>query len=951
MIFPTAASEFVYVRTYSKWIELLSRRESYPETVDRFIEFLTTERPNIPPKVIRKIKKYMLEFGVMPSMRFLWAAGEAARQDNTTIYNCSFQHVTEIESFAETLYILMCGTGAGFGVSQKNHYNVNLLPTVPSKIDKISIVPILVFDHKAGWADSVKMQIGALYMGNDIELDYSQLRRKGARLKTMGGRSSGPEPLIKLHAFIREVFYNARGRKLTSLECHDIETEIAEIVVVGGVRRSSEISISDLDDEKMRDSKTGNYPLRRAMANNSAIYLKKPSAVEFLKEWAALAASGSGERGIFNLEAARKRAPKRRNGDLIEGTNPSLRAGTKVWTKEYGMVPIEQLENKTFKIKNLDGNLSDAKCWLSSPNERLVKITLEGGYAYYSTLKHKWPVIINNVVNRIETSQLESGMELPRYKYQEVITYGKLGTYEDGKLIGYFYGDGWVTVRSDNGKTQYGVCVPKNRPNKMLYLDKFKELFNGEGAHHKGGTIEFNSSSKKTNEYFNKFGVKHKSKGLPEKIWSECSNDFINGFIEGFSDADGHKGGESDSRFSICSSKEKLIDEFQELLGFKGIYLNKTKNVSESYRNSHKTYNKKTTRYTLRRKWKIATSGKNVKILSVELTDLIEPVWDISVNDEHHCFQLAGVITGNCGEIMLRHKQFCNLSEVVLRPEDDVDTLLDKVECATWLGIIQATFTYFPYLSPEWKANCEEERLLGVSITGQMDNPELLTASVLQAAKKKALKVAKMASDHMNINMPAAVTCVKPSGTVSQLVASASGLHTWVYKWFIRYYRISATDPLFKMMQAQSVPMVPEVGQTTSNANTWVVGFPMKAPDGAIVADDVNAIEQLEHYKKVQTNWCEHNASATIYVKDHEWFEVGNWVYQNWEFINGVSFLPYDGGKYELAPYTQITQEQYNKMLAIFPKIDYSKLSEFEMEDGTTGASTVACSGGVCELN
>lgn len=653
MQFRNEAAEFVYVRSYSRWIDELKRRETWPETVKRFVSFIEEERGDkIPKKVMRKIEEKMLSFDVMPSMRSVWSAGEAARQDNTCMYNCSFQVIDSVESFAECLYILMCGTGYGFSVEKEN---VAKLPEIANMTGE-GAGTFVVEDSKQGWADSVKRLMLALYAGKDLEIDYSKLRPKGARLKTMGGRSSGPGPLISLHAFIREVFQKAQGRKLNTLECHDICNQIAEIVVVGGVRRSSEISLSDLHDTLMRDAKNWPFPLRRHMANNSSIYRSKPTAVEFLKEWSALASSGSGERGIFNLEGARARSPKRRKSELIMGTNP-------------------------------------------------------------------------------------------------------------------------------------------------------------------------------------------------------------------------------------------------------------------------------------------------------------------------------------CAEILLRSKQFCNLSEVVVRAEDDLDDLLDKVETATWIGVIQSTFTNFPYLSKEWRENSEEERLLGVSITGQMDNPELLTADALKAMRAKAIKVAKAAAKVMGISVPAAITCVKPSGTVSQLVDSSSGLHLRHSQYYIRRYRISATDPLVRLMKDQGIKLSPENGQRQKDWNaaetakkigntnymdicsiydggewsedkvsTWVVSFPVKSPDDCLTRNDMTAVQQLEHYKKLQENWCEHNASATIYVKDHEWFEVGNWVYKNWHIINGVSFLPHDGGAYEQTPYEEISKERYKELLDKFIPIDYSRLVDFETEDGTDGAKTLACVAGICEL-
>ena len=621
-MFKNEVSEFIYKRTYSRWLEDEARREDWPETIERFIGFIISERPDIPDKTVNKIRKYMTEFGVMPSMRFLWAAGPAAKADNTCIYNCSFAKINSVDAFAECLYVLMCGTGFGFSVEAEE---VNKLPAVPEIKSGQGLPKTLIDDSKAGWADSVKILMGSLYEGQNVYFDYSAIRPEGARLLTMGGRASGPQPLVKLHDFIRETMHNAQGRKLTTIEAHDICNQIAEIVVVGGVRRSSQISLSDLDDQDMRHAKEWPFPIKRAMANNSAVFREKPSAADFLVEWGALAKSGTGERGIFNLQAAQNKAPTRRYAPKIQGTNP-------------------------------------------------------------------------------------------------------------------------------------------------------------------------------------------------------------------------------------------------------------------------------------------------------------------------------------CGEIMLRDMQFCNLSEVVVREDDDLDSLLDKVETATWLGVIQSSFTDFPYLRKEWKKNCDVEALLGVSLTGQMDNHPVLTSEALKALKSRVLRIARKASTILGTKMPAATTCVKPSGTVSQLVDSASGVHPRYSQYYIRRYRIAARDPLFKLMREAGVPCNPENGQDAETATTWVLEFPVKSPEDCVTRKDVTALDQLKHYKNLQHNWCEHNASMTVYVRDDEWFEVGNWVYQNWDIINGVSFLPYDGGKYKLAPYEEIDVHTYERLIKEHPLIDYTQLSHYELEDNTQGKSEFACVGDKCEI-
>lgn len=627
LIFRSPHQEFIFYRTYSHWLDDALRREFYWEAVDRYLGFLKSrfaDNDKIQPRIWKSMRDQMLALGVMPSMRAFWAAGKAAEADNVTLYNCSFMGMDSISSFSEILYILMCGTGGGFSVESKF---VNKLPVVKPQTAG-GAGTYVIPDSKKGWADALKFGLETWFSGQDVEFDYSQIRPKGARLKTMGGRASGPEPLKKLLDYTRAAIMQAQGRKLTPLEVMDIVCEIAEIVVVGGVRRSSLICLSDLGCIEIRHSKdfsVGAFPIRRYMTNISAAYDEKPSATKFMEEWLALMRSGSGERGIFNRYSAQKRAPRRRDSSKIEGTNP-------------------------------------------------------------------------------------------------------------------------------------------------------------------------------------------------------------------------------------------------------------------------------------------------------------------------------------CGEIMLRDKEFCNLSEVVVRADDDFESLRDKIATAVWMGAMQATFTHFPYLRPEWKKNCDEEQLLGVSLTGQMDNPILLGEHNLGLLKKYAVKVAKKAAEVLGVPFSAAVTTGKPSGTVSQLVDCASGMHLRWARWYIRRYRISASDPLFKMLRDQGVPFHPENGQEMDTASTYVLEFPIESPAGCLTRHDMTAIQQLEWYAKLVENWCEHNQSCTIYVKEEEWVDVAKWVYDHFDIINGISFLPHDGGKYKLAPYEEITETQYQLLKKAFPKIDYSQLSKYEQDDNTTGAKSYACASGVCEI-
>lgn len=629
--FRNSLAEFVYYRTYAKWIQEEGRRETWIETIDRYVDFM---RDNLNGKLTKteydEIRQYILEQQALPSMRLMQFAGKAARKTNVCAYNCSFIAPRTIQDFAEIIYISMCGTGVGFSVESSN---IQALPQIERQTGK-KLPSYVVDDSKEGWADALAFGMKAWFDGNDVDFDYSLLRPAGARLKTMGGKSSGPEPLMSLLNFTRERILARQGRRLTNLDAHDIICKIGECVVSGGVRRSALISLSDLDDEAIRDSKKGQFYLnegQRMLANNSAVYLQKPSVEEFLDEWNALVKSGSGERGIFNRGGLEKTLPKRR---------------------------LEQFEN--------------------------------------------------------------------------------------------------------------------------------------------------------------------------------------------------------------------------------GVY----------------------------------------------------PNWG----------------TNPCGEIILQSKQFCNLSEVVARADDTEETLIKKMKIATILGTYQSTLTYFPYLSKEWKKNCEKERLLGVSITGQWDSKVVRDPKVLDKLRQVAIETNKKYAKKFGITPSTCITCVKPSGNASQTVDCSSGMHARYSQYYIRRVRISATDSLFKMLKDQGVPYFPEVGQTMEDATTFVIEFPVKAPKGAIVKDDLSAIDQLEHWKVVKKYYTEHNPSVTISVGEDEWIAVANWIYENWDLVGGLSFLPRSNHVYQLAPYEAIDKDKYEEMTKHFEHIDFSKIVTYEKVDETEVKKELACAGGLCEI-
>jgi ribonucleoside-diphosphate reductase alpha chain len=628
--FRNPLSEFVYYRSYAKWIESENRRETWIETIDRYISFMKKNLGNkLKDSEYEEVRMAILKQEAMPSMRLLQFAGKAAETTNVCAYNCSFIAPSNFQDFGEIIYISMCGTGVGFSVESKN---IQALPQIKNQTGK-KLPTYVIPDSKEGWADSFVFGMKTWFEGNDVDFDFSLLRPAGARLKTMGGKSSGPQPLIDLLGFTRERILRRQGRHLRNIDAHDIICKIGECVVSGGVRRSALISLSDLDDQEMRDAKAGQFWVnegQRMLANNSAVYNTKPTETEFLKEWIALMESGSGERGIFNR----------------------------------------------------------ASLYTSLPNRRIEK-----------------------------------------------------------------------------------------------------------------------------------------------------SKDFI-----------GEMG------------------------------------------------------------------------------------------------------TNPCGEIILRSRQFCNLSEVVARAEDKEEDLMRKIRVATILGTYQSTLVNFPYLSKSWKSNCEAERLLGVSITGQWDSALARNGEMLKKLKNEAIKINKIYAKRFGVNESTSITCVKPSGTVSQTVDCASGMHPRHSPYYIRRIRISATDSLFKMLRDQGVPYFPEIGQSMDSANTYVFEFPMKSPEGAICKDDISAIDQLEHWKIVKVNYTEHNPSVTISVGEDEWIKVAHWLFQNWDIVGGLSFLPRSNHVYQLAPYEAIDEKKYKDLVARMPNIDFSKIITYEMKDETEVKKELACVSGVCDI-
>ena len=983
---------FIAKSKYNRWLEDEGRRETWKETVDRYVDWIVGVQEKrgvtVRPEDVEDVRHAITYHHVMPSMRALMTAGPAADRNNISVFNCSFLAVDSVRAFDEALIILMHGTGVGFSVENKY---VDKLPEVAESFHNTTTV-VKVEDSKEGWAKAFKEWLALLWSGQVPTYDVSQVRPKGARLKVFGGRASGPEPLEGLFKFSRDLLISAAGRKITNLEAHDLMCKVAEIVVVGGVRRAALISLSDLGSRDMSEAKAGAWwtnNSQRALANNSAVYLKKPNMETFFREWKSLYDSKSGERGMFNLGAARKGIDSdRRDASLVSGTNPSLIAGTRVYTTE-GVKNIEDLENTEFQIRNLYGNISKATCWKSGVDEEVLKLNIKGGHSHTATPKHKWPVWDGETWVKRRTDQLKPGDKIPNLISYEMFPDGDKGTYDDGFIVGWNLGDGWQTYRPKG--LQIGFIVgPEDREqgiDKKLegILSKLGSSANFQGKD------EINVNNSALRKLFATYGVKHKTEGLPTAVWdSTVSDDFRRGVIDGLFSADGSIDIES-RRIHFSQSSNKMIRDIASLLGFFGVkttsrtvsasagkafpqkYVGEARNkvftstvlrigehanvqvFSDNFTLSH--HRKQRDLQAILdapRKHNVRPTNWYLEVVSIEDAGTAD-VWDISVFDDTHAFQLDHGISGNCGEILLRDKEFCNLSEVVARAEDTPETLLEKIRIATIIGTWQASLTNFKYLRKKWKDNTEEEALLGVSITGIYGN-SLLNGSqgkdVLQKflaeGRRLAEDVNEIEARRIGVNKSAAISCVKPSGSVSQLVGTSSGIHPWYAHKYERRVRANNHDPLCQLMKDQGVPWEPEVNKPE---DTTVFSFALEAPEGSIVQSDVNALDHLDLWMTYKKYWADHNPSVTVTVEEDEWLDVGAYVYKNFDDIVGVSFLPSAGNHtYAQAPFEIVEEDRIRYLKEQVSSVDWSGLSIYEISDTTTGSQELACVAGACEV-
>jgi ribonucleotide reductase alpha subunit len=897
--FKSAYNYLIYLRTYSRWIPELGRREIWPETVARYINFMRGKMGDkFTTQEYEEIHDAMLKMDVLGSQRLLQFAGPAVEKNNACVYNCSFISLEKFKDFADLMFILLNGVGVGFSCESKF---VSKLPFVKQQTGEV--LKFTVQDDREGWADSILFGMESWYEGKDVVFDYSLLRPKGARLRTMGGRSSGPQPLIELHDFTRKIILSKQGQKLSTIDVHDIVCKIGNVVVVGGTRRSSLISLSDLNDEEMRNAKTGAFwetEPQRCMANNSAVYTEKPCFDVFNKEWQSLVNSGSGERGIFNKSNLHEQLPERRvkliQDQLGEiGTNPCVVGDSWIHTTLGPKKVIDLLE--PFDVPYQKSKYH-SKGFYSTGIKEVYRLTTYNGYWMELTKNH--PVVCLRYNSRLK-------IELSNLQVNDVI------------------------------------CLSNHRDQR--WKSSGDQTFEDGYTH--GNAVHFQAITDLLDSNFDEL----------LKQSELMSYNMYLGFIKAMLELSGNTSGKSIVMDLYSFKLASVVHRMLYRIGVISVLINDSiyiydDNIDRIY---DLVYSENRTPSDMYFKIKALYNGFSFnqeqftdRVKSIELIGFKE-VYDTTVEGIHE-FCCNGICSSNCGEIYLVSKQFCNLSTVICRPEDDEESLKKKIRIAAMLGTYQSTLTDFKYISPEFKENVERERLLGVSMTGQHDCLFLQqNTNIFSELKQIAIDTNKEYAERFGINESTAITCVKPEGTTSEMVGSSSGIHARYAPYYVRRVRISATDPLAKMLLDQKVDCSPEVGETWENVRTYVFSFPQKSPDGSKCIDDMSVTDQLEYWKIVKTQFTEHNPSTTVKVRPEEWDIARNWILDNWHCIGGLAFLPTDS-VYKLAPFEKISEEEYREMMKGRNKIDFSLLSSYEKEDETDVKQEYACVGDNCTL-
>lgn len=963
MSLATQYQQFIHQSRYARWLDESNRRETWDETVDRYVEFMKTKSAKaVSDQEWQEIRKLIVNADIVPSMRAMMTAGPALERENVAGFNCSFLAVDSLRAFDETLYILMCGTGVGFSVEAEN---VSKLPIVNEHFEYSDTV-IKVADSKAGWARALRELIALLWAGQIPQWDMSKVRPAGAKLKIFGGRASGPGPLSNLFDYFVSTVTKAAGRKITSLEAHDLICKVAEVVRVGGVRRAALISLSDLNDYEVAIAKSGNWwesQGQRALSNNSSVYRTKPSLTQMIDEWNTMVKSQSGERGIFNREGARKSLPERRKdvGDSF-GVNPCLSRRVTLLT-DQGLRRIGDLADSTtpFNVYAGDGKFRNAIAWETGVKP-VYTITLSNGLSVELTGNHVIEVMglgsnsTYSAAAEVEVKDLVPGMRIKPFVANELWSGGK--HVENAEMYGLMFGDG-----SRKGNL---LEINTSEPEVVSFIQQY--AVNSNKNIYTIGKI--GEEMRNLGFVFDLLPIRK----LPDEVFT-WSVDSVRRFIRGWFSANGGampKHDRIDLKYTCYESGQKL----QMLLSALGYNAYITTNGEKEIEWHNGTYVSKES-YDLNicgavqyRKFQqeigfmhehksldchgTATtySPRLVTVKSVTFKD-VEIVYDFSEEITHWGWA-NGIKVHNCGEVILRSNEFCNLSSVVIRENDNEKSIMNKVKYATILGTLQSSLTNFKYLRKIWKENSEAERLLGVSISGQFGNKLMsgqkgldTLANFLDKLRLHAIDVNAHYADALGINRSAAISVVKPEGSASQLVNSSSGMHPWFSDYYVRTVRADNKDPLTQMLKDAGVPNEPDVMSVDS---TTVFSFPIEAPAGALTRNDLTALQHLEIWKVYKRHWTEHNPSVTINVKEEEWIEVLDWVWKNWDDVVGLSFLPFSDHIYQQAPYQPCSKEEHDELKAKMPVIDWSRLSEYEKEDTTISSGELACTADSCEV-
>ena len=994
LYFPTQLQKFQFYDKYSRFNYDLGRRETWIETVDRSVDFLQEISENrLSADLYGELRSGILQMKASPSMRLLAMAGPAARRNNIAIYNCSYMPVDGIDSFVEALIISMSGCGVGYSVESKY---IEKFPRVRRQ-NGAAPLKYVVPDSSEGWAEAVRVGIETWFDGGDILFDYSEVRPAGAPLYTKGGRASGPEPLRQMLEFARGRILARQGSFIHSLDAHDIMCAVGNAAVSGGVRRTAMIALFDMDDSEMRFSKSGDNIVgneQRWNANNSAVWPEQHlSQAKIARYLLDMVESGRGEPGIFSRGAANRTRPERRAAADF-GTNPCVTGDTWVMTANGPRQADKLLSSRFTALVDGEEHCSTEDGFFFTGHQDIYLVETVEGYKLRATAEH--PVLKVTTQTRkkqyTEWSPISDLVEgdLIRLNNQRGASWEAEGKSASvGWLLGLLIGDG-TFVRNET----------KNNSALLRFWGEKSQMM-VEMAHAILTTnIPVRSDMQPmwhpTNKYWqlsstglatiaDEYGIDPDNKNVTDKI-EQASSSFYSGFLRGLFDADGTVLGEQSKGISVrlAQSNLELLQRVQRMLLRLGIASSIYQNRREEGYRHLPDGRGGTKAYWTKAQHELVVSRENIITFqervgfsdpdkAARLSDKIgnyrkqpdrerfvariksityigkEDVYDCTVPGVH-AFDANGLYVHNCGEISLRPMELCNLSIAIARPNDTFETLAEKVRLATVIGTIQSMATHFPGLRPQWKENCEDERLLGVDINGQLDSPAAQDADVQRRLKGIAIETNRVVAAELGINQSASVTCVKPSGNSSQLFDCSPGIHTRWSPYYIRNVRVGTHTPLFKVLRDAGVPMDPENGQMPESANTWVIHFPVKAPDGSITRNDRTAIEQCNYWLQCKTEWTEHNPSVTITFQPDEVLDIIKWVWENQDKIGGMTFLPAFDAQYDQMPYEEITQEQYEKLIKEFPSIDFSKVYRYENKDLTTAAQELACFAGSCEI-